>query len=513
MATAVGTSGRAASPSRASPVAPLLHPDKDLRVVVPALAIGGVILVGMGWGIAPLATVGALAAIAASLVAPAVGLATIAFMGPLQPPLVIPSPGFNAILVGAVILGCIYRLPIDRPRIRLTAPMLPLLGFVLYVAVQQTPEMATGYAGDQGHLVAYEFGQLITGFGAVVAAAYILSQRSPFPFLAVGLASAVVAALLAIATSVNPAVGPPIAGLLAHATIDQRAVGSFYNPNYFGVFEAIAITTAAGWMLGTRSTRLRLALLATCVVLGVALMLSLSRTAMITCAAGLGFLALSRSRPRNGVVIAAGLLVGVIVLFPIFVNWRLSATFGASSADAYAELAQSDQGRLSGVLAGPQLFLSSPVFGIGWANYFAMSSRFAGVSIAAHNWYMNVLAQEGTVGIVLWLLLLVLVVIALRSRPTFPRSTGLGVLGAYAVGSLFLEAPISFQTSALPILVIVAALASDWTQRPEASRSPGGEEATAPSGAWPSGRARLARGRDHEAGGECPSAARLSCAR
>jgi len=496
VATAVGNVRPPAPLSRAVQASSTGRLRGDVRIVVPALVIGGAILAGMGLNVAPLTLAGALAAIVAGLVAPPVGLATIAFMGPLQPPMVIPSPpGFNAILVGAVVLGCVYRLPIDRPRIRLAAPILPLLGFVLYVWAQQTPEMVAGYAGESGHLAASQFAQLLTGFGAIVVAAYVLRGRSPYPFIAVGLASAVLAALLALVVSYNPEVGAPIRGLLAPTSIDQRGSGSFYNPNYFGVFEAIAIVTTVSWAIGTRSARVRILLLAACAVLGVGLALSLSRTGMIALTAGFVCLAFSRFRPRTAGMIAVGLLAAAIVLFPLFVQWRLNTTFGASSADAYATLAQSDAGRLSAILAGPQLFLTSPVFGVGWGQYSFMSAKFAGpgVDLAAHNWYINVLAEGGTVGIVLWILLLVAVAMALRSRPTFPRSTGFGVLGAYVAGSLFLEPPTSFQTSALPILVIVAALVSDWTAPSEAGRPPGDGEVPAPLGAQPGGRAHRSR--------------------
>jgi len=338
-----------------------------------------------------------------------------------------------------------------------------LFGFVLYVVVLQTPDLIAGYAGDQGHLVGYLFEQLLTGFGAVVGAACVLNRRSPFPFLAMGLASAVLSAVLAFLTLSTPAVGPPIVGLIADSNID-RAIGSFGNPNYFGVFEAIATVAAVSWMIDTRSTRPRVVLLATVIVLGTAVVLSLSRGAVIAFAAGIACLVFSRSRARTAWIVVAGLAVATVVLFPIFVEWRLTIDAGSASGSAYAALTQSDADRLSAALAGPQLFLSSPVFGIGWGYYSAMSAQFVGPGLpfVAHNWYIDVLAEEGTVGIVLWVLLLGALVIALRSRPVFPRSVGFGVLAAYAFGSLFLEAPTSFQTSALPILVIVAAMTSDW---------------------------------------------------
>jgi O-antigen ligase len=173
------------------------------------------------------------------------------------------------------------------------------------------------------------------------------------------------------------------------------------------------------------------------------------------------------------VAIAAGFLVAAVVLYPTFIESRLNITAGSNSATAYALQAQSDAGRLAALLAGPQLFLTSPVFGIGLGHYSALSAQFTGpgLSLEAHNWYISVLAEEGTAGIVMWALLLVALVIALRSRPRLPQSIGFGVLGAYAVGSLFLEAPTSFQTSAVPILAIVAALAADWTT-PSAAMEP-----------------------------------------
>ena len=482
MATVVGNAGNATRLLRTVDATPTNRLGADSLFVVPALVIGGAIVAGMALEFAPLTTVAALAAMGVALVSPAVGLALIAFMGPLQPPLVIPAPGFNALLVAAAVLGCVYRLPLDRPRISLSAPMLLLIGFVLYVAVQQTPEMVAGYTGSVGYRSYSLFRELVTGFGTVLVAAYVLPGRSPFPFLAIVLGSATFAAVIAILTVNSPVVGPPIAGLLTHSVIAGRGIGPFGNPNYFGTFEAIAIVTAVGLMFGTRSVRIRWVLLAACVVCGIGVALSLSRGAIIALAAGLACLAFSRFRARIAVGIAAGLLAAGLVLFPIFLDWRLSITNGSDSAASYSGLAQSDAGRGGAALAGPQLFMMSPLFGIGWGQYTPMSVQFTGPgnSINAHNWYVSVLAEQGTVGIVLTTMLLVALVAALRTRPRFPRSVGFGALGAYAVGSLFLEAPTTFETSVLPILVIVAALASDWTTPPRAGRRPADEEVPAP---------------------------------
>jgi len=464
LATPVANAGRDA---RLSPLLSTLHARDgltDRQIVMSALALGCSIVAGMAFSNSQLTTFGALASIAISLVAPAIGLATLAFMAPLQPPLVVPAPGFNAVLVGAIVLGCLYRLPIDRPRIRLTPPIGLLSGFVLYLAAWQVPDLVTGYAGDLSHSVGYLFLQLLTGFGAVLAAAYVLSRRSPFPYVALGLASAALAAILGLISFNNLGVGPPFAALMAQSDIDQRAVGSFYNPNYFAEFEAIAAVTATGLLMGAQSLRVRSVLLVVSVVTGAAVLVSMSRGGLIALAAGLACLAFARFRVRAAIVIASGLLVGALVLFPILIQWRLSTLYGSSSGDAYAALLQSDEGRLSAALVGPQLFLSSPLFGIG-PRYAEAAGQITGTPVAAHNWYINVLAEDGVVGIAIWSLFLGALVVALRSRSGLPRSIGFGVLGAYTVGSIFLEPPPSFQTSALPILVLVAAVTSDWASR------------------------------------------------
>lgn len=466
MATVVGTAELARSPTRPPEASPRQRVRSDVRTVAPALVIGAAIVAGMALNLAPLTGMAALAAMLLALVSPAAGLAIIAFMGPLQPPLVIPAPGFNALLVGAAVMGCIYRLPIDRPRLVVSAPFLLLAAFVLYVGVQQTPEMVAGYSGSTGYLSYSIFRELLTGFGTVLVAAYVLPRMSPYPILAILLGSAVFAAVLAILTLSSPIVGPPIAGLMTHTSDANRGIGPFGNPNYFGVFEATAMVTAIGLSFGTRSARLRSMLLAACVVIAIGTALSLSRGAVVAFAAGLGCLAFSRGRTREAVVIAVLLATGV-ALYPAFVEWRLTITDGPNLADAYAVLAQSDRGRLGALLAGPQLFLESPIFGIGWGHYSAMSAQFVGPGngLVAHNWYVSVLAEQGAVGIILTALLLVTLLRALRSRASFPRSIGFAVLGAYAVGGLFLEAPTSFQTSVLAIIVIVAALVSDWSTR------------------------------------------------
>ncbi len=448
------------------------------------MAIAGGVVVGMFLESGTLMGVAAFAAFGAGIVNPALGLVILAFMGPLRPPPAIPAPGFDIILVGAILLGSVYRLPVSRARVRVSPPLLLLFAFVLYAFVQQLPDMASGYAGAQAHDVGFLFYQLLTGLGTVVAAGFVMRGRSPYPFLVALLASATLAALLGIVT----ADGVPyarLANLMPPADVASRATGPFGNPNSFGQLLAYAIAAAAAWFAATHTVRVRVGLLAAIGIMLLAVSLSLSRGAAATLLAGLVALAFARGR-AIGFAAVAGALALVVVGYPLLVDWRLTTEAGSASSAAAAQLAASDAGRLGAILAGPALFATSPIFGIGFGQYKYLSGLVTdqGAGLVAHNWYGTVLAEQGMLGIALWLLLLVTVGLWLWSRPARPRLVGFATFGAVIVGCLFLEPPTSFQTSALPAMVLTAALVGNWAPsagpacaesrriRPGASRRP-----------------------------------------
>ena len=450
---------------------------RDARTLGAGLAISGSIVVGMYLDSRILIMLGALAAIVAGIAAPAVGLVVVAFMGPLRPPPVIPAPGFNLVLVAAILVGCLYRLPVEQTRVRTSAPLLLLLAYALYVFAQQLPLMLGGYAGEQAHDIGFLFFQLLTGIGAIIAAGFVLRSRSPNPVLTALLLSATFAAILAILTADGDS-GSRLANLRPPSDVASRATGPFGNPNSFGQFLAYACTLAAGWFVWTRSLRVRSGLMVAAGVMGYALSLSLSRGAIVALLSGLVVLAFTRSRRTGLVAVGVALALG-IVGYPLFVQLRLATEAGSASAAAAAVLASSDEARLGAILAGPALFTTSPIFGIGFGQYKYVSALVSdeGGGLVAHNWYGTVLAEQGLLGIVLWLLMLIAVAAWLRARPPRPRSMGGAMLGAAAVGCMFLEPPTSFQTAVVPAMVLTAALVANWTGRADA---PAGETGRPP---------------------------------
>ncbi len=437
------------------------QPRSDFTVVLAGGAIAAALILGMAAKAGPLTTLAGLAALVAAIVAPSVGLALLAFTATLQPPPGFPAPGFASFLVGATLLGCVYRLPIDRPRIRASAPLVLLCAFVLYVTVQQLPEMVSGYAGQEARAVGYLFFQVVTGFGLVVAAVWVLAGRSPFPFIAMGLAGAVTAATIAVMPYLAPGIAGPFLGLAAYSDDLTRASGAFGNPNFMGGSAAIATAAAAGLLTGERSRPVQVFLIGAIILLGAAVALSLSRGAVVATVAGLAWLAISRSRASAVLAIVVG-LVGAMLVYPAFVEWRLVSLTGSASVAAFESMAISDAGRLIGVLASVPLFLSSPIVGVGFGHYLASSIEITGTAVGAHNWYGYVLAELGMVGIVLWLMALVALVITLRRRSWAAQRVGFAVLSSFGVACLFLEVPTSFQTAALPSLVLAAAAAGEW---------------------------------------------------
>lgn len=445
------------------PASVALRGRRDLVSAAVGVVIVGVILAGMTLGIRPLTLLGTALALILSVIAPSIGVFILAFMGPLKQPDVLPAPGFNVLLVASTLLGCIYRLPIDRPQIRIPVPLLILLAFALYAFVQQLPEMLAGYVGEEPYRIGFQFFQLCALVGAAIGAGYVMSGNRPWVYLAASLGALAIAGGLTLTTYDTGTAGSPFAGLLAASEDGSRAVGPFGNPNYFGEFLATGIVTAAALAQVSRSRGSRVVLFAVAVLGGAAVALSLSRGAIAATLAGLASLVLMRSRMLGAALVIVGGLA-IVFAYPAFVEWRL----GPASETAFSELNASDAGRLDAVLAGPQLFLSSPLFGVGFGQYSALSARFTEghVSIGSHNWYMNVLAEQGLVGIALWGLFLASLVLLLLKRPEAPRVVGLAVLATFAAGSMFTTQPASFQTSILPVIVISATLVANWGSGP-----------------------------------------------
>lgn len=427
-------------------------------------------MLGMTFGLGPIASVSAIAALLLAVLAPYAGLAVLAFMAPLVPPAIVPSPGFDTVLVGAILVGCIYRLPLDRPQIRISAPFVLVLAFLGFVTVQQLPELAAGYTSAADHDVGFLYLQLVSAVGTILVAGHLLRDRSPYPIIAMAMASAGLVACIAVASNGQSVIAPPLSNLVAPSSDLGRATGSFSNPNYLGAYAAVMLVAGAGLFMAMPGRLARAALGVDIILLSAALAVSLSRGGFLAAVAGVALLLVARGRALALTILVTG-AIGAAFIYPIFVQWRLETLVGSASPQAFLIMEQSDGGRLTGLAVAPALFLSSPITGIGFGHFVPVSVTVSGSStpINAHNWYLTVLAEQGIVGAILVALAAIAVVIRVWSLPAARRALAYGILGALAMSSLFLEPPTSFQMLATPLIILVAAITATWRIAPPGS--------------------------------------------
>ena len=428
------------------------------------LVVCATIVLSMALGIVPLTAFATLAALVTALVAPYIGLAIVAFMATLLSPSLVPAPGFAAAMVAAVLLGCVYRLPIERPRLRLSAPIVVILAILVFVTVQQAPETLTGYATEADHGVGYLYLQLLSGFGAVIASIWLLRDRSPLPVLAMVIAGAVTGALIAILPYLLPSLEPFVVHVSGVSDDLDPGKRDVQQPELHGWLRCDRIDPdgepAAGHPVAghagrhpgerDRPGRRRPHLAVPGWPDHRAGGAPRGRAHPGPPDSRRRARHRPRRRPRR--------------------STRRSSTgastnlTGSASAAAFQATSDSDAGRLEGALAGVALFLTSPLFGVGFGHYLEAAAQIPGTQVAhaAHNWYTYLLGEQGVAGAILWLLLLGFLVVHLLRQPAWPRSVGLSVAAALMAASLFLEVPTSFQTFAVPAIVLVAALVGRW---------------------------------------------------
>jgi O-antigen ligase len=425
-----------------------------LLAVLPAVGL----LVGMALDLPTLILLSGVVALGLAVVQPAVGVALLALMVPLREPEIFGPTWFNVTLVAATMAGCVFRLPIDRPRLTASAGYALLVGYMLFSLVTLPPQVS-GFAAEPTETAVYQFLQLAGGVLIFTTGYLVFRQVDAIPYLVVGTVSAAIAAVLGIVFLAGGSDDIAFRGLFSSAPWFSRAVGPFADTNYYGEFLAFAMLVAIG-LLGVVRHLMRMVLWAILPVMAVAFVLTFSRGAIVTLAVGLVVLAFVRSvRLGIGVLVVGALVAGVVL--PLFLEARLDASLGPNVVDLSAGLTRSDETRLDAFLAGLRLFAAQPVFGIGFGQFQTASGEFIidAATTYPHNSAIRVLAEQGIVG---GLLAGAILVALARSiwRSLHPlRLTAIAVLSAYVAGSFVLEPFWSIQTSGAVWLLFAAVLA------------------------------------------------------
>jgi hypothetical protein len=428
--------------------------------IVAVMAVGG----------PTLSTIAGGAAIVVAIASPPAGLAMLILMAPLADPFI----GFELVLGGAILFGSLPAVLQDRHSVRIDPFWLVFGAFGVFALIQMLGAPSDP-SGEQLKFAIAQFMGLAAGGAMLLAAQYLLKTRDWGPFADVAVLAGVAAAALALAAAATGgALQASVPALYGIGEEQDRAVGPFNNPNYFGLFEGLTFVVAIHRLsIGSLRRRLLTAAAAMVILAGVAL--SFSRGAILSTAVGVIALAFARSR-RAGLATLLACGVAAAVLYGPFSDARFSATNpNQTASQRLAVLEVSDAGRLSGGAVAFELFALDPLFGVGFGQYHFVSPRYVGPDSAtySHDWYLNVLGEQGLLGIVLVAAGGVLMAVRLLRADRPRRALAVAVLGAYAVGCVFTESPTYLPTTGVAWLVAGAALASIGARSsPDVTASP-----------------------------------------
>ena len=431
-----------------------------LGVVV---AIGYVLVVALHAGPA---IVGILAMVVLAVVAPPAGLASLAVVLGLPEPEVLSPPGVVALLLAAIVVGIVVRLPYERPTIRASPGIVLAIGYLAVSAVTLLPPL-TGYRASDAASATLELIHLASGVVTFMVAVYLLRRVPEGAILAILVVGAAVSGLVAIADFAS--IGPILSLVdgLRPASLESRAAGFFSNSNYLGFFAAQSVVLLVAVFALARGAARLLIGAAIVLILG-GLVLSFSRGGLLGLAVGL-FVLLALRRPRLALTLAIVTAALLVVVYPLFLQVRLEVSAGATDPRAYLDQQRSEHWREQALGAGIQMFLSAPVQGIGFGMFQVISPQYVGFSPAtySHDQWLDLLAEQGIIGLMFMAGIIVSLVIALRRSTHRLAPAALALLAAYAAESLFINSLTSIQISGTLFLVLAIVLA-----RPE----PGPEE-------------------------------------
>jgi O-antigen ligase len=236
--------------------------------------------------------------------------------------------------------------------------------------------------------------------------------------------------IIGVVTSAAAALALYVPGFpLAHTLTEaQRAQGLFHDPNIFGPFMVVLALFVLEEILQPRLLRLKKPVkFALLIALGSGVLFSFSRAAWLNAAVAVFAMTVVFALRRGGGTKAMAILVTMIAalsLLAVFVSVSGSATFLSERA----RLQSYDTSRFSAQESGLQLVATYP-FGVGPGQFESY------VPISAHSTYVRALAEQGVLGLVTILALIIVTLVLAGRNAVLGRDTfGLGsaaLLGAW----------------------------------------------------------------------------------
>ncbi|MHB1005806.1 MAG: O-antigen ligase family protein [Chloroflexota bacterium] len=464
---------------------------------VTALLALGAAVVGLsgGWAFAgsPWTVLGGLLGLltlAAIVHDPRVALFAAVVVTALLPFGVVPLPlgGFQVtfleITLGlALALWVVRAILAPEQRIHVSPPGALLLVFLGLTGVAFANGLAYGFAMADAR-------QYLKGILAALAFFTVLNclkdERDGRRLLAVFVAASALAGLVGIAIYLLPyetalgvlnslgSLGYPTGADLLRFHVESerlRAVGTSVDPNAFGALMMLASVLVAGQLLAPVPLLCRRWLLVAAPILVAALLLSLSRSSWVGCAAGIAFVTILRYRRLWPLALVAVAGAAAVYAFGFETYLQRLPVVGSYVGHLFTGLRAEDQAtlmRLGEYKDALRLVSTYPWFGVGYGN--APSAEFyVGVS----SLYLLLAENAGLVGLGAYLLA-VGATFAYSLRATLSRreaplsGLALGALGAMAgalAAGIFDQPFINPRFASLAALFWMLAGSSVWSAR------------------------------------------------
>jgi O-antigen ligase len=275
-------------------------------------------------------------------------------------------------------------------------------------------------------------------------------------------ARAVVA--LALAFVVVAAVEYASRRLLFHTSLNNnqrffRVNSVFYDPNIYGRFLALTMVLIAAAMMWESSRRAILVAAALLLVLWLGLLGSVSQSSSVALLAGLAVIGAARFSPRASAAVATLVLAAVVVI-AIAASGRLHLNLADTSAANNAT-----SGRASLVNEGITLFGDRPLWGFGSGSFSCEFRRHVprvtslpcgapatpGVTSDSHTTPITVAAEQGALGLIAYLALLLAAIATLARAGVRGSPVRVAILAAFVALVVhtwayadFLEDPIAW---------------------------------------------------------------------
>ena len=312
----------------------------------------------------------------------------------------IPIPGVNILnlllftVFGSWALGRIFaREPLMR-RTRLERPLAAIM-VLAALSIVRGAAFPTGY-GYNGLLAAWELLRSVMTFAFYFLGFWMVRGAKDRRRMTWAI---VISLLLEAAVTI----------VLGRNGRAGRAIGSFGQSNELGAFLAMFTAFAAAQLPAARNWVARLVLSGTVVAGVFAVVLSVSRGAVLAVAVALLFVALRSSRVLTLVLIVAG--ASSPFWAPDYLKERMTGTQVESESSDDSALESSAQIRVDTWRAIVRVVSEHPLDGVGFSGLgyvlpFAGEELGVEVKDSAHNTYMRFLGEMGVLGLLLFVLLL-----------------------------------------------------------------------------------------------------------